>query len=119
MAQQRQVLGLEPGPGSVGVLAERDIEQPMHFVLNGLITNNKFCMSCTAQLVRLRRNPKSPCGDLASNDTALPARDTPRHGGPHETRVEGTSGTAGEHRRAAAMGSGLPTGAGMDHSSRT
>ena len=101
------------------VLVQGDIAPVMGTALNGLITNNKFCMSRTAQLVRLRRNPKSRCDDLASNDTALPARDTLRHGGLRETRVEGTSGTAGEHRRAAAMGSDLPTVAGMVRSSRT
>jgi hypothetical protein len=85
---------------------------------NGLITNDKFCLSRTGHLtltwsrrpVRLRE---------PSTGDPLYLSDTEAHrGGAHETPVEDSPRVAGHAGRAAPLGPGLPTPSAMDHAGR-
>src|SRR3990172_2140853 len=82
-----------------------------HF-FNGLITNDKFCMTRTGQL-RLNhwRRPLR----LRASDTeqrVYSASEESECGGSHETPVENLSGSTGIPERTEPMGSGLSLSAG-------
>jgi hypothetical protein len=88
----------------------RFIVQEVFF--NGLITNDKFCMTRTGCLpLNWSRRPlrlRIP----ATEETVYSASEESECGGSHETPVENLSEGAGVPRRAKPVGSGLSVGAG-------
>ena len=81
-------------------------------LLNGLITNDKFCMTRTGQLqLNHWRRPLR----LRAPDTeqrVYSASEESECGGSHETPVENLSGSTGIPERTEPMGSGLSLSAG-------
>jgi hypothetical protein len=86
-------------------------------LLNGLITNDKFCISrVSRQKLRYARRTRTlPC--KAVDSYAYP-RDEERRGGANETTVESSSSVSADHECRAAVGPGLPTSPGMDPTDR-
>ena len=83
-------------------------------LLNGLITNDKFCLSrVSQQKLRYVRGPRAFACQTTSSCAHL--RDEPQHrGGAHEATMASPSSVSVEHGCRAAVGSGLPTSPGMD-----
>src|ERR1044071_5806397 len=78
-------------------------------LLNGLITNDKFCLSrVSRQKLRYARRAgqTSVCCEYP--------RDEGHRGGADEATVDHSSSVSTDHGRGAAVGSGLPASAGMD-----
>src|SRR5215831_16674361 len=87
-------------------------------LLNGLITNDKFCVSrVSRQKLRYARRPRTlPC--QAVDSYAYP-RDEEHRGGANEATVESPSPVSAEDECRAAVGPGLPTSPGMDPNDRS
>ncbi len=73
------------------VFLQAHIPSIVELVFNGLITNDKFCMSRTTRLARLDFHQRLQANRTTEGISTLPLRDTPSHGGQGETQVEGTS----------------------------
>jgi hypothetical protein len=103
--------GFEPSGGSEALL-----HSPM-VLLNGLITNDKFCMSrISPARVRWARRPPQRRALPAMTDYL---HNDPEHcGGGHETPVAHPASVPGGRGRRAAMGSGLPTLAPLESAPR-
>src|SRR5215475_687788 len=86
-------------------------------LLNGLITNDKFCVSrVSPQKLRYARRPRTlPC--RAVDSYAYP-RDEDHRGGANEATVESPSSVSADYEWRAAVGPGLPTSPGMDPTDR-
>jgi hypothetical protein len=86
-------------------------------LLNGLITNDKFCISrVSRQKLRYARRPRTlPC--KAVDSYAYP-RDEEHRGGANEATVESSSSVSADHECRAAVGPGLPTSPAMDPTDR-
>ena len=86
-------------------------------LLNGLITNDKFCLSrVSRQKLRYARRPRTlPC--QAVDSYAYP-RDEEHRGGTNEATLESPSSVSADHECRAAVGPGLPTSPGMDSTDR-
>src|SRR5438094_3541891 len=85
-------------------------------LLNGLITNDKFCIIRVSQqkLRYLRRPPAFTC---QTTNACAYLRDEPQHrGGAHEATVASPSSVSVDLGCGTAVGSGLPTSPGMDPS---
>ena len=82
-------------------------------LLNGLITNDKFCLiRVIRQKLRYARRQRGlPC--KVTDDCEYP-RDEQHRGGENEATMESPSSVSTGHGRGAAVGSGLPTSPGMD-----
>jgi hypothetical protein len=85
-------------------------------LLNGMITNDKFCLirPCQVQL-RWSRQPYR----FRPRLSAYPLDETSHWEGSHETPLADTSAIPANGGRSAAMGSGVPIPASMDDTSRT
>jgi hypothetical protein len=105
------VKGSEPLAG-----VDPSFDRPM-ILFNGLITNDKFCLSrVSRQKLRYTRRPRTlPC--QAVDSYAYP-RDEEHRGGAHEATVESPSSVSADHECPAAVGPGLPTSPGMDLTDR-
>jgi len=92
------------------------LDEPM-VLLNGLITNDKFCLSrVSRQKLRYARRPRTlPC--QAVDSYAYP-RDEEHRGGANEATVERPSSVSADNECRAAVGPGLPTSPGMDSTDR-
>lgn len=82
-------------------------------LLNGLITNDKFCLSrISRQKLRYaRRRRVSPC---VVDDGCEYLRDERHHGGANEAAVATSASVSTDHGCGAAVGSGLPASSGME-----
>ena len=78
-----------------------------HF--NGLITNDKFCLSRTGRLTLSWSRRPLRCRVPADASPAYPPNDLVHCGGPHETQLARKPAPDPQPRRAAPMGSSLPT----------
>src|SRR5215208_4351424 len=79
--------------------------------LDGLLANDKFCMSRQARLSlshSRRPNLMRLQTDGATEGSAYPSAGITRHGGDDETSVAPTSGSSGTPGCEAALGSGVP-----------
>ena len=88
-----------------------------HFVkgdFNGLITNDKFCLSRTGRLTLSWSRRPLRCRVPADASPAYPPNDSIHCGGPHETPVARKAATDPQPRRAAPMGSSLPIPSAME-----
>lgn len=107
-----EVLGGLAFADAAVILAEGDVEDPVQAVLNGLITNDKFCVSRTVVLVRSRRLAR-PSKVVPGNDVVpLPPVGIP-HGGDCETQMASKSRLRGKVRRTKAVGPCLPVDIGL------
>jgi hypothetical protein len=89
--------------------------QPTERALNGLITNDKFCLTRTGRLTLTwsRRRPQPP--GPSSGGTAYPSDGQFHRGGTYETPpVEHSPRTEIGLGRTAPLGSGLPAPSAMD-----
>ena len=88
-------------------------------LLNGLITNDKFCMARIGrQKLRYLRRPRSSTTCHAT-DCREYLRDERQHrGGAHETTVASPSSASVDGGCGAALGPDLPTSPGMDLTER-
>jgi hypothetical protein len=108
-------------PGGVERLEpEQGTGEPLHaamILFNGLITNDKFCMSrVSPSRVRWARRPPQRRAFRAMTDYL---HNDPEHcGGSHETPVAHSASVPGGGGRRAAMGSGLPTLAPLESAPR-
>ena len=86
-------------------------------LLNGLITNDKFCLSrVSRQKLRYARRPRTlPC--QAVDSYAYP-RDEEHRGGANEATVERPSSVSAGNECRAAVRPGLPASPGMDSTDR-
>ena len=86
-------------------------------LLNGLITNDKFCLSRVIQqkLRYSRRSRTLPC---QATDSYEYPRDERHRGGANEAIMESQSSVSTDQGCGAAVGSGLPTSSGMDPTER-
>src|SRR5581483_9710312 len=85
----------------------RVIKEYVEF-FNGIVTNDKFCMSRTARL-RLSRYRHAPYPrQWVSHELAYPSDEPAHRGGPHETSLDHPSPLGRNPRRRAALGSSLP-----------
>jgi hypothetical protein len=102
----------------VGPLALRlDAEMAADFVegnFNGLITNDKFCLSRTARLTLTWSRRPLRLRDQSTGEPVYPSDETSHCGGTDETPVENSPRAATEPGWATPMGSGLPTPSAMD-----
>jgi hypothetical protein len=82
-------------------------------LLNGLITNDKFCLIrvIRQKLHYARRRRALPC---RVTDSCEYPRDEGHRGGANEATVESSSSVSTDQGCAEAVGSSLPTSAGMD-----
>ena len=86
-------------------------------LLNGLITNDKFCLvRRSRQKLRYARRPRvSACvGDGGCEYL----RDERHRGGANEAAVETSASVSTDHGCGAAVGSGLPTSSGLEYFAR-
>ena len=88
--------------------------QPTEGALNGLITNDKFCLSRTGRLTLSWSRRLPHLRDQPSGETAYPSDETSHRGGTYETPVENSPHTETGPGRAAPVGSGLPASSAMD-----
>ncbi len=88
-------------------------------LLNGLYTNDKFCMIRKSHFkLRWARRPRHSRDQPISQTEYL--HDETRHGGgAHETSMAGTSPVQQDGERGTALGSSLPTPSAMEHAERT
>jgi hypothetical protein len=99
--------GFEPSGDPIALL-----NAPM-VLLNGLITNDKFCMSrISPSRMRWARRPPQRRAPPAMTDYLH--NDSEHCGGSHETPVAHPASVPGGRGRRAAMGSGLPTPASLE-----
>ena len=86
-------------------------------LLNGLITNDKFCLNRVIQqkLRYSRRSRTLPC---QATDSCEYPRDDRHRGGANEAIMESQSSVSTDRGCGAAVGSGLPTSSGMDPTER-
>ena len=86
-------------------------------LLNGLITNDKFCLSrVSRQKLHYARRPRTlPC--QAVDSYAYP-RDEEQRGGANEATVESPSSVSADYQCRAALGPDIPTSRGMDPTDR-
>jgi hypothetical protein len=82
-------------------------------LLNGLITNDKFCLTRVSRqkLRYARRRRVSPC---AVDDGCEYLRDEGHHGGANEAEVETSASISTDRGCGTAVGSGLPASSGME-----
>ena len=87
-------------------------------LLNGLITNDKFCLiRVSRQKLRYARRPRAlPC---QITDVCEYPRDERHRGGANEATVESPSAVPTDQGCGAAMGSSLSTSVGMDPTEQT
>jgi hypothetical protein len=91
----------------------RPFDRPM-VLLNGLITNDKFCLSVvSSQKLGWVRGPRAGVGGR-SEPASCPEGVRPPSGGEHATKVAGSTSRATEVGCGAAVGSSLPTSPGVD-----
>ena len=102
----------EPQAGRNALLNEAMV------LLNGLITNDKFCLIrvIRQKLHYARRRRALPC---QVTDSCEYPRDEGHRGGPNEATVGSSSSVSTDQGCAAAVGSSLPTSAGMDPTEQT
>ena len=86
---------------------------------NGLITNDKFCMSRSARLTLTWSRRPRRLGQAAEGGAVYPPNENSHCGGPHETPVASAPATDTRPERAAPMGSGLPIPPAMEPGDRT
>jgi len=80
---------------------------------NGLITNDKFCLSRPGRLMlSWSRRPRRPRQSDAQAD--YPPNDIAHCGGPHETTLARAPAFDSEPRRTTSLGSGLPIPSAME-----
>jgi hypothetical protein len=93
------------------------LDSPM-VLFNGLITNDKFCLIrvIRQKLHYVRRRRALPC---QVTDSCEYPRDEGHRGGANEATVECSSSVSTDQGCAAAVGSSLPTSAGMDPTEQT
>ena len=86
-------------------------------LFNGLITNDKFCLSRVSRqkLRYARRSRTIPCQAV---DSYAYSRDEEHRGGANEATVESPSSVSADHECRAAVGPDLPTSPGMDATER-
>ena len=94
------------------------LDEPM-VLLNGLITTDKFCLiRVSQQKLRYSRRPRAlTC--QAAGSYEYPRDEGQQRGGTNEATVANPSSVSTDHGCGAAVGSGLPTSAGMDPTERT
>jgi hypothetical protein len=87
-------------------------------LLNGLITNDKFCLiRVSQQKLRYSRRPRvRTCQTAGSYE--YPRDEGQHRGGTNEATVANPSSVSTDHGCGAAVGSGLPTSPGMDPTER-
>lgn len=86
---------------------------------NGLITNDKFCMSRSARLtLSWSRRPRR-LGQAAAGEAAYPPNENAHCGGSHETPVASAPATETRPERAIPLGSGVSTPPAMEPGDRT
>jgi len=83
-----------------------------HF--NGLITNDKFCLSRTARLTLTWSRRPLRLRDQSTGEPVYPSDETSHCGGTDETPVENSPRVETGPGRATPMGSGLPIPSAMD-----
>jgi len=88
--------------------------EPGESAFNGLITNDKFCLSRTGRLTLSWSRRLPHLRDQPSGETAYPSDETSHRGGTYETPVENSPHTETGPGRAAPVGSGLPASSAMD-----
>ena len=83
-------------------------------LLNGLITNDKFCLiRVSQQKLRYSRRPRArTCQSAGSYE--YPRDERQHRGGTNEATVANPSSVSTDHGCGAAVGSGLPTSPGID-----
>jgi hypothetical protein len=81
---------------------------PTEGALNGLITNDKFCLSRTGRLTLTWSRRPLRLQDHPTGNTAYPSDGSTHRGGTNETPVEHSPRTKTGLRRATSVGSGLP-----------
>jgi hypothetical protein len=87
---------------------------PTVILLNGLITNDKFCLSIvSSRKLNWVRGPRAGVGGR-SGSASPPEGIRPPSGGEHATKVAGATARAAEVRRGAAVGSSLSAPPGVD-----
>ena len=82
--------------------------------LNGLITNDKFCLSRTGRLTLTWSRRLPHLRDQPTGDTAYPSDGSSHRGGTYETPVEHSTRAETGSGRAAPVGPGLPAPSAMD-----
>jgi hypothetical protein len=87
--------------------------------LNGLITNDKFCLSRPGRLKLSWSRRPMRMRDLPTNVTIYPSDETVPRGGKHEAIVDQASERTRIARRGAALGSRLSTPSAMEPGHRT
>jgi hypothetical protein len=92
--------------------------QPGESAFNGLITNDKFCLTRTGRLTLTwsRRRPQSP--DRPTGDATYPSDGNSHRGGTYETPVEHSPRTETGPGWSTPMGPGLPVPSAMDAGER-
>jgi hypothetical protein len=87
-------------------------------LLNGLITNDKFCLiRVSQQKLRYSRRPRAlTC--QAAGSYEYPRDEGQHRGGTNEATVANPSSVSTDHGCGAAVGSSLPTSPGMDPTER-
>ena len=115
LALNRSPCSLERSKPLAGIHQPLD---PAMVLLNGLITNDKFCITrVSQQKLRYLRRPRAFTCQTTSACAYL--RDEPQHrGGAHEATVASPSSVSVDLGCGAAVGSGLPTSPGMDPTER-
>ncbi|CAI07190.1 hypothetical protein ebA1938 [Aromatoleum aromaticum EbN1] len=113
LLEQREVLRRVVLADHGAVLTEAHVKHPVEPVLDGLITNDKFCVT---RFVRLTLT--SPRHDWRRQGTAqhaaCPSAESVLCGGGHETPMADSPADEAVAGRSAAVGSSLPAVAGME-----
>ena len=101
--------GLEPIIGQAQPLLEIEI---VHF--NGLIANDKFCLSRTVQLSLTWSRRPLRCREQNPSDRVYSGDEQVHHGGAYETSLDCSTHVESGSGRRIPLGSSVPTPSAMD-----
>ena len=98
------------------VFLQAHIASIVELVFNGLLTNDKFCLSRIVQLTRVRRRPRRLSVARQQDMIPLPPAGIPHpQGGDGETQMENAPHVGGPTNSAKTMGPCLPADPGVEH----